>query len=201
MAPLVSDSNGLSTAMIGYMMNAMVLGGVLFQYPLGAASDYLGRTRLIGAIAFGCAGVAGVVLVLPDLGTASLMFAMFLFGGTSLTLYALCAADAHDQSTLSRTEASALLLLLNGAGSMIGPVMTGALTIYFEDALFIVAALSMSVLLLIMTLNFLYGTSMSVVSGSGVMLDQGEIHLPEIHLPIVTLVPGPTCADDEFLTA
>jgi len=162
MAPLVGDSRGFSTAMIGYMMNAIVLGGAVFQYPLGLASDFLGRTRLIGTIAFGCTLVAAVVLFLPALDFTGLIVVMFFFGGTSLTLYALCAADAHDQSTLSRTQISALLLLLNGAGSMMGPIMTGTLTVYTKDALFLVAGLSMIALLILITLNHFYGAAIRV---------------------------------------
>ena len=143
MAPLAGDAKELSTAMIGTMMNAVVLGGALFQYPLGAMSDLIGRTRLIAAVAICCSLNALFVLAMPPLGQTGLMLVMFVFGGTSLTVYAVCAAEAHDKSSSSRTEISALLLLLNGIGSMIGPIITGVISTYAQESLFVVALLSM----------------------------------------------------------
>lgn len=149
MAPLLGDSKGLSPSMIAYMMNAIVLGGVLFQYPLGAASDILGRVRLMVVIAVMCLGTALIVLNSSGVSTTELIVSMFVFGGTSLTLYALCTADVHDKSDLSRIEISAILLLLNSAGAMLGPIITGALSTYFENALFVVAVMSMFGLLML----------------------------------------------------
>jgi MFS family permease len=151
MAPLLGDSKGLSPGMIAYMMNAIVLGGALFQYPLGAVSDVVGRIRLVGFISVGCICSTLFVLTSSGVSTTELIVVMFVFGGTSLTLYALCTADAHDKSDLSRIEISAVLLLLNSAGAMLGPIITGVLSIYFENALFIVAVMSMLGLLMLIT--------------------------------------------------
>jgi len=123
--------------------------------------------------------------------TITLMFVMFLFGGTSLTLYALCVADAHDKSTLSRTEISALLLLLNGAGSMIGPIMTGAMTTFTGDALFLVAALSMSGLLLLMSGNHFYGGARSMVTRAYYYsIPDGTLKLNGVDGSVAGLLPG-----------
>ncbi len=158
MAPLAGDAKGLSPAMIGYMMNAMVLGGAVFQFPLGAASDLLGRRQLIATLALGCSANALLVLIMPNMEMAGLMLTMFIFGGTSLTAYAMCAAEAYDLSSSSKTEISAVLLLLNGLGSMIGPVITGVVSTYTQDALFVVALFSMGMLLLLIFLQVMINT-------------------------------------------
>ena len=147
MAPLVAEGNGLSAASVSYVMTAVVVGGAVFQLPLGYAADRIGRARTISVAAIGCLIVAAVSLQVAPTSTLHLMVTMFLFGGTSLSLYALSAAEANAECDLSRVEIATLFLLMNGAGSMAGPILTGLLSNWTDAALYIVGAGSMAVLL------------------------------------------------------
>ena len=147
MAPLIAEKNCMEASSVSSVMLAMVIGGGVFQLPLGYLADLIGRVRVITAASLACTlvAVAGI-LVVPQ-NTGHLAIILFLFGGTSLSLYALCAAEANAKSHLSRVEIATLFLLLNGAGSIMGPVMTGIVSNWTEAALYVVAALSMSMLL------------------------------------------------------
>ncbi len=147
MAPLIAEKNSLEASSVSSVMMAMVIGGGVFQLPLGYLADLIGRVRVITAASLACTLVAVTgILVVPQ-NTGHLAIIMFLFGGTSLSLYALCAAEANAKSHLSRVEIATLFLLLNGAGSIVGPVMTGIVSNWTEAALYVVAALAMSMLL------------------------------------------------------
>ncbi len=147
MAPLIAEKNSLEASSISSVMMAIVIGGGIFQLPLGYLADLIGRVRVITAASLACTLVAVTgILVVPQT-TGHLAIIMFLFGGTSLSLYALCAAEANAKSHLSRVEIATLFLLLNGAGSIVGPVMTGIVSNWTEAALYVVAALAMSMLL------------------------------------------------------
>ncbi len=147
MAPLIAEKNSLEASSVSSVMMAIVIGGGVFQLPLGYLADLIGRVRVITAASLACTLVAVTgILVVPQ-NTGHLAIIMFLFGGTSLSLYALCAAEANAKSHLSRVEIATLFLLLNGAGSIVGPVMTGIVSNWTEAALYVVAALAMSMLL------------------------------------------------------
>ena len=147
MAPLIAEKNNLEASSVSSVMMAIVIGGGVFQLPLGYLADRIGRVRVITVASLACTLVAVTgILVVPQ-NTGHLAIIMFLFGGTSLSLYALCAAEANAKSHLSRVEIATLFLLLNGAGSIVGPVMTGIFSNWTETALYVVAALAMSILL------------------------------------------------------
>jgi MFS family permease len=147
MAPLIAEKNSLEASSVSYVMMATVIGVGVFQLPLGYLADLIGRVRVITVVSLACTLVAVTgILVVPQ-NTGHLAIIMFFFGGTSLSLYALCAAEANVKSHLSRVEIATLFLLLNGAGSIVGPVMTGIVSNWTEAALYVVAALAMSMLL------------------------------------------------------
>jgi len=147
MAPLIAGKNSLEASSVSSVMMAVVIGGGVFQLPLGYLADLIGRVRVITAASLACTLIAvSGILVVPQ-NTGHLVIVMFLFGGTSLSLYALCAAEANAKSHLSRVEIATLFLLLHGAGSIIGPVMTGIVSNWTDAALYVVAALAMSMLL------------------------------------------------------
>lgn len=148
MAPLIAEKHSLDATSVSYVMLAIVIGGGIFQLPLCYLADLVGRVRVISLTSLACTLVTVTGILLVPQNTWQLAIIMFLFGGTSLSLYALCAAEANAKSDLSRVEIATLFLLLNGAGSIVGPVMTGIVSNWTEAALYVVAALAMSTLLL-----------------------------------------------------
>lgn len=160
LAPVVGEGRGYSIAMIGVMMNVIIIGGAVMQLPVGVASDLMGRkclivlTSLIGAVS-----AISLFWIASD-STVLFMLAMFFVGGSSLTLYVICSAEAHDATPLGRIETSAILLVLNGAGSVVGPLIVGLASYLIADAFYLVTASSMA---LLFTIGLLANPKMDAV--------------------------------------
>lgn len=71
---------------------------------------------------------------------------MFFFGGLTFPLYSLCLAHANDNTSLSLVEIASGVLMMNSAGSVIGPIVVTFLIGYTSHALFIVSAVTLSLL-------------------------------------------------------
>ncbi|MEJ6704799.1 MAG: MFS transporter [Pseudomonadales bacterium] len=151
LAPLVAQNSGLTPVEIGFMMNAVVVGGALAQLPLGWLSDKFNRATTMNVIAIFTVILCGIALTRPQEGMALIML-MFFLGGTSLSIYGICVSEANDKSELNRIQIATILLLLNSAGSIIGPIATGLVAIHSDKALFIVTLSSMIFLSMIITL-------------------------------------------------
>jgi len=148
---LVAQNSGLTPVEIGFMMNAVVVGGALAQLPLGWLSDKFNRATTMNVIAIFTVILCGIALTRPQEGMALIML-MFFLGGTSLSIYGICVSEANDKSELNRIQIATILLLLNSAGSIIGPIATGLVAIHSDKALFIVTLSSMIFLSMIITL-------------------------------------------------
>jgi len=126
--PVYAAARGLDAGGIGTYLSVAVAGGVVLQWPLGRFSDRIDRRlalALIGAVA---ALAALTNLLLPSPGGAAAMAVIFAFGGMSLTLYPI--AVAHLVDYVRREEllsASSTVLLMNGIGSALGPLLAGSL--------------------------------------------------------------------------
>jgi MFS family permease len=119
---------GFADSQISAFMASAILGSVLLQWPLGMLSDRMDRRRLIAAA---CAGVAVVALVLAlvGAGTPWLVYGlMFVYGGLSLPLYSLFLALAGDYLESDvLVGACSKIVLINGFGSAIGPLLVSVL--------------------------------------------------------------------------
>lgn len=128
MAPLYGVSIGLATGDVAVAMTVMILGGALFQYPLGKLSDRYDRRIVMGG--------ANVVLAVAALAigrlglstdTAPLVLSG-AFGGLLLTQYSLVVAHANDFAAEDTfVQIASALLLVFGASAAVGPVVAGAL--------------------------------------------------------------------------
>ena len=125
--PLYAVARGLGVGGIGTYMSVAIAGGVVLQWPLGRFSDRIDRRLALSLISATAALAALVNLLLPNVGAAA-MVVIFVFGGMSFTLYPI--AVAHLVDYLHRDEllsASSTVLLVNGVGSAVGPLLAGAL--------------------------------------------------------------------------
>lgn len=125
--PLYAVARGLGVGGIGTYMSAAIAGGVVLQWPLGRFSDRIDRRLALSLISATAALAALVNLLLPNVGAAA-MVVIFVFGGMSFTLYPI--AVAHLVDYVDRDEllaASSTVLLVNGVGSAVGPLVAGAL--------------------------------------------------------------------------
>ncbi|MBB2970169.1 MFS transporter [Mesorhizobium sp. RMAD-H1] len=128
LAPIYGEGIGLSTLGIATMLATAMIGGAIFQYPLGRASDFVDR-RYVMVIA----GIIGLVLssamvfVHPGPGW-TIYLLMFLFGSVLYPIYSLNVAHANDSADASEfVEVSSGLLIVYGIGSMTGPQVAGRL--------------------------------------------------------------------------
>lgn len=126
MAPAFASQIGLTVPQIAWFMSATVIGGALSQWPFGRLSDRMDRRK---TILIACILACGSALLLILIGVAmpTLMIgAAFLFGVFSFPLYALSAAHANDMTKdVDFVAIAGGLLLINGAGSVIGPMLGG----------------------------------------------------------------------------
>jgi len=126
--PLYAVARGLGAGGVGTYMSVAIAGGVLLQWPLGRFSDRIDRRLALSLISVVAALAALVNLLLPAAGGVVAMAVIFVFGGMSFTLYPI--AVAHLVDYLHRDEllsASSTVLLVNGVGSAVGPLLAGAL--------------------------------------------------------------------------
>ncbi|TVR99486.1 MAG: MFS transporter [Rhodospirillales bacterium] len=108
---------------IALIMFAAVLGGLLFQVPIGKLSDHLDRRRVLAGLGVGLAVAAVAVLFAPREVTVVVPIAVVL-GGFMSTLYPVCVAHAHDRMPADRVVAvSGALILMSGIGSVLGPLI------------------------------------------------------------------------------
>ncbi|WP_099865092.1 MFS transporter [Pararhizobium haloflavum] len=126
LGPVYSQQNGLTTTEGAAMLAAAMIGGAVFQIPLGRASDRMDRRYVMIF-----AGLVGLTLSLAAalLGADNrLVFftAMFLLGSVLFPIYSLNVAHANDHADPDAfVEVSSGLLIIYGFGTMAGPIVTG----------------------------------------------------------------------------
>ena len=104
-------------------MTAAVIGGAIAQWPLGVASDRIGRRPVLLAIAvLGTLAGASLVLMAGDGSTALLLILGAAWGAFAFPLYAVSVAYANDLAEPSEyVMMSSGLLLVYGIGAIAGP--------------------------------------------------------------------------------
>jgi MFS family permease len=125
MGPIWARQFGMSVGTVSIFMAVILIGGALFQWPIGRLSDWMDRRIVLAAVSFAAAISAALVLVAgPDAETTVLVL-FFLFGGMSLPMYSLGVAHTNDFMRPDQLVAvSGALLLANGLGAAIGPTLT-----------------------------------------------------------------------------
>jgi MFS family permease len=138
LTPLVAVSIGLDTGRIATLMSTIILGGIALQWPVGWLSDRFDRRQVIVAMTALLTAVSVALYFMVDAAWHWLLVASFGFGGFSLTLYSLAVAHTNDQTgEVDLVQVSAGLLLMFGAGSVLGPMAAGAVIEHFgSSALF-----------------------------------------------------------------
>ena len=129
MSAIYATRVGLSVKHTSLFVTAPMVGGVLFQWPVSAASDDLDRRAVGVAAALGAAGAGGFLL----LGSADRPMAlvlMLLVGGASYPLYSIAGAYTNDWVQPEHVNAAASqLITLYGIGAILGPFVGAGLMI------------------------------------------------------------------------
>lgn len=116
------DSNGVAT-----FMSCAILGGALFQYPLGRYSDRHDRRRVIASVTV-LAGLSALIVVGTSYLNNWIFLSIAIYGGFAFSVYpvsvALLMDNLEPENVLSGASG---LLFLHGIGAAIGPAIAGQL--------------------------------------------------------------------------
>lgn len=138
LAPLFGSQNGLGVAGIAVFMSVTVIAGAAGQLPMGYLSD---RTDRRSVLIFACAGaaLAALGMLFFRFSTPHSLYAYaVMWGFFAFPLYAIAVAHANDFADPKEfVEVSSGLLLVYGAGAVIGPVIASqAIEGYGPNGLF-----------------------------------------------------------------
>ena len=127
MGPIYAQANGLSLIEISAMMALPSLMVILTQYPVGSLSDRFDRRIVMTILTFVSAAIVAAILVLPGQTAFSLIVLFGVFGALSFPIYSLALAHANDYLEADQMlGASAKLVLIYGAGAIVGPALAGS---------------------------------------------------------------------------
>jgi MFS family permease len=128
LGPIWAQERGLETTEIAIFMACGTLGGFATTYPLGWLSDRMDRRHVI----IGAAGMAAAILLalihyVPASVSVWLLFVyVAIFGGSVIPTYSIVTAHVNDMVKPGEFVAAAGgLLILQGVGAAIGPVISG----------------------------------------------------------------------------
>ena len=134
LVPAWMQDNHVEQSTIALVMLMVVLGGFVFQVPVGRLSDRSDRRLVLAALCVAFAGTAFVMVVLPHT-LAVMLPAAALLGGFMSAIYPVCVSHAHDRMPADRVVAvSGRLILLSGVGAVLGPVIGASIMAHFKLA-------------------------------------------------------------------
>jgi MFS family permease len=141
LGPVYAASRSLDTAAVATFMACSILPAIALQLPLGRLSDRVDRRNVLIAISIAAAVAAGGALRLQGDASPAFLAAVAAYGGLSLTIYAVCLAHINDHLQPEQmVAASATVLLVNGAGAVLGPLLVSAAMELFGSGAFFVSA-------------------------------------------------------------
>jgi len=123
-----AHSIDLGTSGVAWFMTLAIVGGALFQWPIGQLTNHLDRGHVISVVAFAAALLSGALFLATEHGLVAVLPVTLLYGGLAFALYPLAVARMMDR--LERQEiisGCGSLLLLHGIGAAIGPLIAGSL--------------------------------------------------------------------------
>lgn len=122
------NANENVTAAAALVMGVIYAASMASQWPAGKISDHYDRRLVIAALGGGWAIVSLILVVFVNPGLIAGVVLIGLWGATSLAHYGVAIAHAADRADHGQLPAMASgLLLVWAAGSVIGPLIAGAL--------------------------------------------------------------------------
>jgi MFS family permease len=127
MGPVFCHQTNLSVSQLSYFMTVTVLGGLLFQWPLGLFLDRFDRSKVIPVLGGVFTLISGLMIAAAQSSFLVFLAATAMFGGLMFTIYPAAVARAHDMfETKDVVNVSSALLLFFGIGAVIGPVASSS---------------------------------------------------------------------------
>lgn len=135
---------GLSVGAISLFMSAPILAGALSQIPVGYASDHMDRRYvllIVGVLAI----IADILFIAISTTDPTILIAKAAgFGALIFVMYPILIAHANDHAKAgSALQVTSGLLLLQGVGTISGPLIAGGLmSIYGPQGMFYIILLA-----------------------------------------------------------
>ena len=138
LAPTFTHSIGLDTEGTAYFMSAILLGGLILQWPIGRLSDHFDRRKVIAFMALATVAASFWMISLEVGDQTSLLIVACLFGGAVYLLYPLSVTHANDfLPPEDLVSASGGLLMAYSVGAVMGPLLaSGAMSVMGPNGLF-----------------------------------------------------------------
>ncbi len=122
MGAVYAIKNGYDQNQVAYFMGAIMMGGMIIQWPLGKLSDKFDRRWIIGLSSILASIFAFLIFSMTTVNHVYYL-TTFLFGGFALSLYSIIVAFTNDHLKPDEiTSASGTIILIGGIASMIGPI-------------------------------------------------------------------------------
>lgn len=127
LGPAYAAGIGLDRLQVTGLMSITIVGGAAMQFPIGRFSDRFDRRSALSLVSAAAAALALLAVSASAPTALSLSLLFFLFGGLAFALYPLCVAHLLDHLPARELLAGcSALLLLNGIGAALGPMLAGA---------------------------------------------------------------------------
>ena len=142
--PIYGIEVGLGADQIGLFLAAFVAGGALAQVPIGWLADRYDRRWVLIWLSVAATLACGAMPLGTLAGTAGIFLAAAFFGLTTVPIYSVAAAHAHDFATQEeRVELSAALMFFYAVGAIAAPYTSSAvITAFGPTALFVLISAS-----------------------------------------------------------
>ncbi|SMY08769.1 MFS transporter [Flavimaricola marinus] len=126
--PIYGIEVGLGADQIGLFLAAYVAGGAISQYPTGWLADKFDRRWVLIWLSVASVISCGATVALAGTGPIGVMLSATLFGLTTVPIYSVSAAHAHDFATAEeRVELSAALMFFYAVGAIGAPYLASTL--------------------------------------------------------------------------
>ena len=127
-----AERTDLSVTAIALFMALALLAGALFQIPIGHLSDRFDRRWMLTGLALLAAAVECYLIFVRPAGPLPNLVAASLFGSAIYAMYPVIVAHANDRASPDTfLQISGGLLLLFGAGAIVGPAIAGAVMAWY----------------------------------------------------------------------
>ena len=134
MGPVFCQQLNLSVSQLSSFMTITVLGGLLFQWPLGTISDRCDRSIVIPVLGGLFAIISGLMILASQHSFGLFMAGASLFGGLMFSIYPVAVARTHDMfEPRDVVTVSSALLLFHGIGSMMGPMVSSSVMVLLDN--------------------------------------------------------------------
>lgn len=129
LGPVYGKLEGYSTGQISLFMAAGIIGAIVVQFPLGSVSDRLDRRMVMAAVALAAAAAALGAASVSDGGRVGVVTVLMgVVGALTIPLYSLAVAHLNDWLDQEKIiSAGGRMILLQGAGAAVGPLVAGVL--------------------------------------------------------------------------